>query len=166
MAQGGRGAPKPADDEYASQHLPGMRANLTPDQEKRGNKRDRSNSPPKGSPKQEKKKRQRARLKERLAAAQAQLGGQQAFINTGGPKGGPKGKGRGRGAGRGAGGGGGGGGAVDPNSSCFSFSKGFGPCAGMPAGSPCKGGRSHKCHICGGTHPAAECPKKPKKEGN
>ena len=29
----------------------------------------------------------------------------------------------------------------------------------------CKAGRAHKCHICGGPHTGADCPKKPKKEG-
>ena len=45
LAQGGRGAPKPADVEYAAQHLPGMRANLTPDQDKGDRKRERSGTP-------------------------------------------------------------------------------------------------------------------------
>ena len=72
------------------------------------------------------------------------------------------GRGRGNGGNRGGRGGGGAAAAVDPNSSCFGFSKGYGPCAGCAPGSPCVGGRTHKCHLCGGAHKAATCPKKKK----
>ncbi len=53
---------------------------------------------------------------------------------------------------------------------CFSYSKGYGPCAKMKAGSKCKQKvpRTHKCHCCGGAHSAKEkgCkPAKTKEEG-
>ena len=49
---------------------------------------------------------------------------------------------------------------------CFSFSKGYGPCAKMKAGSKCKQKvpRAHKCHVCEGAHSAKEKGCKPKKK--
>ena len=55
LAQGGRAAPKPADAEYAAQHLPGMRANLTPDHDRSNRKRDASDSPERVSPKKKRR---------------------------------------------------------------------------------------------------------------
>ncbi len=53
------------------------------------------------------------------------------------------------------------------DTACFSFSKGYGPCAKLKAGSKCKQKvpRSHKCHVCGGPHSAKEKGCKPKKPG-
>ena len=49
---------------------------------------------------------------------------------------------------------------------CFAFSKGYGPCAKMKAGSKCKQKipRAHKCHVCDGPHSAKEKGCKPKKK--
>ena len=70
-----------------------------------------------------------------------------------------------RGGGRGSGRGGDGDGADVSKQYCFSFSKGFGPCASCAPGSVCKrSGRIYACHICGGAHKAKDCKQKAKKE--
>ena len=46
---------------------------------------------------------------------------------------------------------------------CYSWAKNVGPCAGLAAGSECRGKvkRVHKCMLClSPSHPNAECPKK------
>jgi hypothetical protein len=43
-----------------------------------------------------------------------------------------------------------------PGEACFCYSKGYGPCKGMAAGSKCANNRAHKCHICGGAHPGGQ----------
>ena len=99
------------------------------------------------------------KLKQEVARLKANAGG-----------GGGQGRGRGRGGGGNRGGGsrGGGSGSTDVSKQyCFSFSKGFGPCAACEPGSVCKrGGRIHACHICGGAHKGKDCKqaKKEKKE--
>ena len=79
--------------------------------------------------------------------------------------GGGRGGGGRRGGGRGGGRGGDGDGTDVSKQYCFSFSKGFGPCASCAPGSACKrGGRIHACHIRGGAHKAKDCKQKAKKE--
>ena len=55
-----------------------------------------------------------------------------------------------------------GGGGDTSKQCCYSFSKGFGTCKDCEPGSSCPTGRQHKCHLCGGAHKAAACPKKKK----
>ena len=94
----------------------------------------------------------------RLKASAASKGGQGRARGRGG------GGGR-RGGGRGGGRGGSGDGNDVSKQYCFSFSKGFGPCASCAPGSVCKrGGRLPACHLCGGAHKAKDCKQKQKKE--
>ena len=48
---------------------------------------------------------------------------------------------------------------------CIGFSKGYGPCASASPGSPCKEGRKHACHVCGGNQSAKSKGCKPKVPG-
>ena len=104
------------------------------------------------------------KLKQEIARLKANAGGGGGRGSGGG--GNNKGQGRARGS-RGGGGNrgggnrsGGGGGTDISKQYCFSFSKGFGPCAACEPGSVCqRGGRLHACHICGGAHKGKNCDK-------
>jgi hypothetical protein len=173
MAHGARGAPKSNEEQLAGQIMPGGAASLRPLQEAF---HQQVATPPrgarggggKGGGGSGVKTRQspKAKLRQQLAQLKAQVGNGQSDQNWGGGRGRGGGGGRGRGGGGGGGGGRGGRGQVPlDQQACYSFSKGFGDCAECEPGSACKGGRAHKCHLCGEAHTMKECSKKGKGKG-
>jgi hypothetical protein len=145
LAHGGRGAPKPLEAEYAARMVPGGQQALEPVYEgtpQRGNKRT-TGAPGGGrtAKKAKSRKSQVRRLQDQVAAGGGGGGSSssQQQQKPGKKKGGGKG--------------------VDSESACFGFSKNYGPCKGKAPGSACDGGRTHKCHGCGGPHIWANCSK-------
>jgi len=131
--------------EYAARMVPGGQQALEPVYEvtpQRGNKRT-TGAPGGGrTPKKSKsRKSQVRRLQDQVAAGGGDGGSysSQQQQKPGKKKGGGKG--------------------VDSESACFGFSKNYGPCKGKAPGSACDGGRTHKCHGCGGPHIWANCSK-------
>jgi len=156
MAHGARGAPTAPDEEFAQLNLPGGIQTVRPltATPKRGaGAGGGAAAAPKSS---SKKRRNRNRNNQQGGGAAAPGSGAAPKGGGKAPSGWPPKKGGNKGGGKG----------VDPESSCFGFSKGFGPCMGSEPGSKCASGRTHKCHLCGGAHIAIKCTgKKTKKEG-
>ena len=153
LAHGARGAPKAPEEEFAQLHLPGMRKDLqTPGDRssRKATSRSRSKVNKEGKGKR-KRKRQQDRLKEKLRQAEADAKRKRSRTRS-------RSRNKNRGRNKPTGGSG------DTNSqACYSFSKSYGACKDCEPGSSCAAGRQHKCHLCGGAHKAAACPKKKKK---
>ena len=174
MAHGARGVPKAREDELASRMLPGGAQQINAGAAQYAATAARVATPQRhqggggggaGRGRSGKKRKRSRGSQQQGASSNAQQvkaeagysgggGAQPPAANQRGGRGGRGGRGRsGRG---GRGGGRGNPGTVDPESACFGYSKGFGSCQGLAAGSKCANGRTHKCHLCGGSHAAKD----------
>ena len=136
MASGAHGSPKPPSEAIAAAHVPGPPAERADDDDRADRRRQANRD-------------KRMATRKRWASDREELASlrEQRFTKGDGGKGKSKGKGKDQ-AGQ---------------EICYSWAKGVGPCAGLAAGSDCKGRvrRVHKCMICFSPgHPNAECPKK------
>ena len=135
LASGAHGAPRPPAESIAMAHHPGPHAEPV-DGEDRSERRRQAN------------RDRRTAKRKRWAAEREELSSLREQRSKGDFN-----KGRGKGKGKDQAG----------QEICYSWAKSVGPCAGLAAGSECKGKikRVHKCMLCfSPAHPNAECPKK------
>ena len=135
LASGAHGAPRPPAESIAMAHHPGPHAEPV-DGDDRSERRRQAN------------RDRRTAKRKRWAAEREELSSFREQRSKGDFN---KGKGKGKGKDQAG------------QEICYSWAKSVGPCAGLPAGSECKGKikRVHKCMLCmSPAHPNAECPKK------
>ena len=174
MAHGARGVPKAREDELASRMLPGgsqqinagaaqyaaPAAQVATPLRNAGGGGGGAGRGRKGKKRKRGSQQQGTTDNSQPVKAEAGYSGgggaQPPAATQRGSRGSRGGRGRGGRSGRSGGRGSPGRGGVDPESACFSYSKGFGSCQGLSAGSQCANGRTHKCHLCGGKHAAKD----------